>query len=102
MNQFKKAQVLLLPTEKASQLCIYNKELYYVIDGEFNLNRDKYNIYIASDDKIEDGDWCYDKRPNEEGIFCDIIYQVKDIKLELRSSTERKIIATTNQNLNIK
>lgn len=96
MNQFKKAQVLLLPTEKASQLCIYNKELYYVIDGEFNLNRDKYNIYITSDDEIKLGDWSYN-------IANKTIFQADSqfVKLinQKEVTTNKKIIATTDTSL---
>ena len=97
MNQFKKAQVLLLPTEKASQLCIYNKELYYVIDGEFNLNRDKYNIYITSDDEIKLGNWSYN-------IANKTIFQADSqfVKLinQKEVTTNKKIIATTDTSLN--
>lgn len=90
MNQFKKAQVLLLPTEKASQICIYNKELYYVIDGEFNLNRDKYNIYITTDDKIEKGDYFYNTELNR-------VVEATSIKYP---NERNKIIATTDTSLN--
>lgn len=48
-------------------------------------------IYILSDDKIEDGDWCYDE-------YNKIIFQNKSIGTPGMS---KKIIATTNTSLNL-
>jgi hypothetical protein len=48
----------VLPTDKPSRLCKNNNEFYYIIDGIFNLGREKYNIYITSDEEIKEGDWC--------------------------------------------
>ncbi|MGK3946380.1 hypothetical protein ABK046_49500, partial [Streptomyces caeruleatus] len=63
MNQFKKAQIIMLPTDDRSKLCIdkYRKTLEYVIDGEFTINTNKQQLYIISDDEIKEGDWVLSK-----------------------------------------
>lgn len=57
------------------------------------------NIHPTNPAEIKEGDWCYDERPNEEGVLKAIIYQIKDIIIEMRTSTERKIILTTDEKL---
>lgn len=58
------------------------------------------NIYITSDDEIKENDWCYDKRPNEKGNLIDLVYQKKIGPEFMTSSTEKKIIGTTDTSLN--
>lgn len=58
MNQFKRAQVIMLPTEKVTTLAIVeNKGLclgkYFPNVGYYQAK----NLYIISDDEIKEGDW---------------------------------------------
>ena len=106
MSTFKKAKVVMLPTNKPSKLgdlaTYQGKSLAKVIKEGVNLKNTTvqfWNLYIISDDEIKEGDWCYDKRPDENGDLVDIVYQVKNIEFELRTSTEKKIIATTDTSL---
>jgi len=102
MNQFKRAQVVMIPTENETNIFLSEDKLN--ISSTFkkviNIGFGQH-LYIISDDEIKENDWCYDQRPNEEGELTDIIYQVKDIKTEMRSSSEKKIIATTDTSLKI-
>ena len=105
MKQFKRAKVVMLPTnEKTKYLMVYSNvektKGKLILNG---LKNDEYkehqHLYIISDDEIKEGDWCYDKRPDENGDLVDVVYQVKNIEFELRTSTEKKIIATTDASL---
>src|SRR6266403_347430 len=90
----KKCKVVMLPTEKASNLVISkidNKVIYtnnkIKLDSTFNPQY----LYIISDDKIKDGDnnWCiYDNQLILNDIYCQAT--LKDCK---------KIIATTDKSL---
>ena len=129
MSMFKRAEVVMLPTNqkvintKEYQLLLSNSlfwtskiEIKRYTEGWFFLNNSSapnscaitipnvelfkhQHLYIISDDEIKEGDWCYDKRPDENGDLVDIVYQVKNIEFELRTSTEKKIIATTDSSL---
>ena len=129
MSMFKKCKVVMLPTNqkvintKEYQLLLSNSlfwtskiEIERYTEGWFFLNNSSapnscaitipnvelfkhQHLYIISDDEIKEGDWCYDKRPDENGDLVDIVYQVKNIEFELRTSTEKKIIATTDSSL---
>ena len=101
MNQLKRAKVVMLPTENKSKICLYKNILYYVMDGEFNLNREKYNLYIISDDEIKEGDW-----------FINDLNQIKKCTsrdtegyidfeggFNTKPSSCKKIIATTDSSL---
>ena len=131
MSMFKRAEVVMLPTNqkvintKEYQLLLSNSlfwtskiEIKRYTEGWFFLNNSSapnscaitipnvelfkhQHLYIISDDEIKEGDWCYDKRPDENGDLVDIVYQVKNIEFELRTSTEKKIIATTDSSLEI-
>lgn len=91
MKYFELAEIILTETDE-------NSLLYLSTDVTPNLLSNwrgkAQRMYILSNDKIEEGDWCYDKRPDEEGILHDCVYQIQDIATELRTSTEKKIIAT--------
>ena len=97
----KRCKVVMLPTKEKSDIFIgkTHSVLHYknnIPDEEFKSYQ---HLYIISDDEIKEGDWCYDKRPDENGDLVDIVYQVKNIEFELRTSTEKKIIATTDSSL---
>lgn len=59
------------------------------------------HIYITSGETIFEGDWCLDTRPDEEGVFQQIIYRVEDIKWAMKSSTEKKIVMSTDPALHL-
>ena len=129
MSTSKKAKVVMLPTNEkvintkeyqlllsASLFWTSKIEIERYTEGWFFLNNSSapnscaitipnvelfkhQHLYIISDDEIKEGDWCYDKRPDENGDLVDIVYQVKNIEFELRTSTEKKIIATTDSSL---
>ena len=58
-----------------------------------------HHIYITSGEEIKEGEWCHDIRPNEEGVLVDIIYKKRKGLQFLDSSTEVKIILTTDPTL---
>lgn len=89
----------MLPNKEKGSVCINKYGDMY--SGSFS-DCTNYELYFTSDDKIGEDDWVYDKRPNENGIFKDIVYQKVDIECNLKSSTERKIISTTDSSLKLK
>ena len=101
----KQCKVVMLPTnQKTKYLMVYSDvektKGKLILNGLKNDEYKEYqSFYIISDDEIKEGDWCYDKRPDENGDLVDIVYQVKNIEFELRTSTEKKIIATTDSSL---
>ena len=94
MEQYKRAQVIMLPTENNTGVIVrWNNEL--------SLNTKKQDsriltqhLYIISDDEIKKGDWCIDLKDN-------FILQMKVIPLFLEESKIKKIIATTDRSLKI-
>lgn len=79
MNQFKRAQVIMLPTKNQSDIwsqrlgkIFYNKSITEDIQDEC-----KYNLYVISDDIIKNNDWCYDKSNRK---IIQVIYKHKDTK----------------------
>lgn len=106
MNQFKRSQVIILPTENNTVIVLnpstnklsIPKEL---IIGTDSLKRFKevgfipQHIYIISDDEIKEGDWRLDIRTNK-------IYQSVKQDAELYdTSFRKKIIVTTDTSLKI-
>lgn len=100
---YKKCQVVMLPTEKASNLFIGN------ISGQLNYHKDKVkdkttsnqHLYFLSDEKIEKGDWF---------IVNDVVHKcigLNKISGDIESNNNlcyditkcRKIIATTDKSL---
>lgn len=83
MKQFKKAKVVMLPTEDKSNICIVKLN-----DKNILVNNKGYNsqhLYFLTDDRIEKEDWCYDKRDNaifkikvnlEDGDGCGLIFKI--------------------------
>lgn len=112
----KKCQVVMLPTEKAEYPCLIKnddkpdstgklwrrlgKNNYFTQDYLNGIPAKGYHLYIISDDEIKHGDWCYDIIPNPKtGILENIIYEKRKGRQFLDTSSEKKIIATTNPNL---
>ena len=93
MNQFKRAQVVMLPTNKNSSNIA--KSINQDILSLYNKNDDKYNqwinqnLYIISDDEIKEGDWFINLLDNSIHQATNWIYV----------STCKKIIATTDTSL---
>jgi len=108
MNQFKKVGVMMLPTDEAhlsvnrsyrdynigtevgEPYLTYSKSIMYsksVTDS----SESPQHLYIISDDKIENGDWCLNISKN-------IIYQKDRLPMDIMW---KKIIATTDTSLMI-
>jgi len=103
MNQFKKAQVVKLPTKEKSDLgltFLYGETVfdqYSQCSSELQSRFSKFfNLYIISDDKIEDGDWYFDGT--------DLIHQKSQYNDGLvdGNSDAKKVIATTDTSLKVK
>jgi hypothetical protein len=82
----------LLPTNKLSRLHLaYDKDYYLSIEPFIQLDTKNYksfNIYITSDEKIKEGDWCLSK-----------LNEVVRFGKKFTSSLYKKIILTTDQDL---
>ncbi len=97
MNQFKRAQVVMLPTKKNSSNIA--KSINQDILSLYNKNDDKYNqwinqhLYIISDDEIKEGDWYYNSRLKQ-------IFQAIRNSGYSKKTDDYKIIATTDTSLN--
>ena len=116
MEQFKRAKVVILPTNEPSKignLATYQgRSLAKVIkEGVKPINTivQFWNLYIISDDEIKEGDRVYEnnlntkaniyqvyKRNNKLGIF-----RFRNVFVELSKSNCKKIIATTDTSLEI-
>lgn len=96
MEQFKRAKVIMLPTDKESKLYINNSNrLVTILTSNINLTLKPIyqHLYIISDDEIKDDDWKYDDTFHKE------ITQVKNINSV--SKYDKKIITTTDTSLTI-
>lgn len=94
-----------LATKNSKIGYVYESEQYHLFtNGEDphdicnNLAAPKH-LYITSEEDINDGDWCLDIRPCEEGLLHTIIYKKSFHWEYLDSSTERKIVFTTDSKL---
>ena len=99
MSTFKKAKVVMLPTNEPSKignLATYQKRSLAKVIKEGINPKDStlqfWNLYIISDDEIKEGDWYYCKRLNK------IFQAIKGITYNIEGN-EHKIIATTNESL---
>lgn len=94
MSTFKKCQVVMLPTEKASSIHANPKKLVKWHMDIIPTNKDCVNqhLYILSDEKPKISDWCIQK-----GVWLCKITCNRD----LSQSNLKKIIATTNKSLTI-
>lgn len=94
MNQFKRTQVIMLPTKNKSLLHINYSKLQ--LNKFEKLDANNQHLYIISDDEIKEGDWCieFDLSFKPIEIFkCNGIIPGECII--------RKIIASTNMSLRI-
>lgn len=103
MNQFKPAQVIMLPTE--------TKLAKFQLDRDYNIltilkdlgirNSQDYvgaNLYITSDDEIKEGDWKYNKQLNcitQHSKESEDLYN----KLKINPTWCKKIISTTDESM---
>ena len=92
----KKAQVIMLPTNKNSSNIA--KSINQDILSLYNKNDDKYNqwinqnLYIISNDEIKEGDWYYNSRLKQ-------IFQAIRNSGYSKKTDDYKIIATTDTSL---
>lgn len=102
MNQFKRAKVIMLPTENKKSniiLGLRNHRLYNRINKyNDNLGNDgsvKFQeVYIISDDEIKEGDYVYDSYKNSVYLASKVvIHNMKSLEYEIYL---KKIIATTD------
>ena len=93
MNQFKRAQVVMLPTEKQSHLFRYSDNILQFQPGlQYGYSPIKaQHLYVISDDKIKEGDYIYHLD------VCDITKAEYDGNV--LSKSFKKIIATTDTSL---
>lgn len=97
MNQFKRAQVIMLPTNNKSNILLYHNPSGSIRLKKYNSslssNEIRYtnHIYIISDDEIKEGNWCYHKASKEI---------VQYPKGGFPNGHSQKIIATTDTSLN--
>lgn len=86
---FKRAKVVMLPTNKKAKLYLDNKEIYTKNRIDDSILR--HNLYIVSDDEIKEGDWYIDDTEEIRQSFT----SDKDY-WEVRKDY-KKIIATTDK-----
>jgi len=95
----------VLPTDKPSRVFITKDEglgFDYQILGNTELDCQNQNIYITSDEKIKEGDWCFLDQPLENGFpNHQEVFQNKDDSdyLNMVNHLVKKIILTTNIDL---
>lgn len=87
MEQFKKAQVMMLPTNKTANIGANN--WYLQKTNTLIINNLISNLYIISNDKIKQNDWCLNISKN-------IIYQKDNLPMDIMW---KKIIATTDKSI---
>lgn len=102
MNQFKRANVIMLPTNNNLEFPyvaqnVFNKQLT-IVNSTFAINCELQNqhLYIISDDQIKEGDWFYSKTNNIINNNYNLF-----IKRENHIISFKKIIGTTDTSLKI-
>lgn len=102
---FKRANVVVLPTNKKASIFIDTIEPGVLIFDKNYLESNihwkdvpHYHLYITSDDKIEEGDWWLNKDANYNNIINDRSLA----KLANNAPSCKKIIATTDTSIKIK
>lgn len=100
MNQFKRANVIMLPTNNNLEFPyvaqnVFNKQLT-IVNSTFAINCELQNqhLYIISDDQIKEGDWIYE---NNYNTISKAIYNN-----DILADKFKKIIATTDTSLVLK
>lgn len=81
--------IRVISTNNPSRICKYKDEFYFVKDGIFNLDKEKYNIYITSDEQGFKDDWVI-HTPTDK---------ILKVIERVRKTDFRKIILTTDQDL---
>ena len=103
MEQFKKAKVVMLPTNQKSRLFKGGGSLNYlshtVDDGEGW--RSPQHLYIISDDKIKLFDWIYNNKENIVEQITSKTQLIFVLEENKENQTFKKIIATTDSSLEI-
>lgn len=92
---FKKANVVMLPTNEKANIAKYNNTLYNTIKDKDYSQCYYQHFYITSDEEIKKGDWYYDCECKVKAKICRLADD------ELPMSYDRKIIASTNPSLNL-
>ena len=89
MEQYKKAQVIMLPTENKTNLFLsdFNKILNVVNQSSYYHTGQ--HLYIVNDDEIKEGDWVLSK-----------LNELVLLKKNYTNFNYKKIIATTDKSLN--
>lgn len=104
-----KMDYLSLKVFKVVKEFYFAKKLYAVgmILEELEFEADEnywqaYDLYEVDNEGLpEHGDWAHDKMHDEEGELVDIIYEVRRGFEFMMSSTEKKILTTTNEALDL-
>lgn len=107
MSTLKRAKVVMLPTEKASNVWLNKFSNQLHLDGEFKENhKDAINqhLYIISDEEIKEGDWFVGFA---DGSIKPFVNQADKSTVEINNwqlnkkghSSNKKIIATTDKSL---
>lgn len=104
MNQFKRAQVIMLPTENKSSIWSHKgRRLYYNQNNPNDVDDEiRYNIYIISDDEIKEGKeniYYYDTNFNkiskwigESNTYCKTNFK------EIVATTDTSLMTTNHSN----
>lgn len=108
MEQFKRAKVIMLPTNKKSN--IYSNLLIKSITSIYKHNRNddfiNQHLYIISDDEIKENDWCLET--NKNSTQYNTIFKchndenkgyINSIEACNNYSATKKIISTTDTSL---
>lgn len=100
MKQFKRAKVIILPTNNTSSLWSHKgRNLYYNQNNPNDIDDEiRYNIYIISDDKIKDGDW-FMMNTKEIGRCDNNVIELSEKFLRNNNVNCKKIITTTDISL---
>ena len=103
MSTFKKAKVIMLPTNKPSKLgnlaTYQGKSLAKVIKEGVNLKNTTvqfWNLYIISDDEIKLFDWVYNNKENIVEQITSKTQLIFVLEENKENQTFKKIIATTD------
>jgi len=101
MNQFKRAQVIMLPTEYSNINLYNNMRLIYSKDHSGSSKLNCQHLYIISDDEIKGNDWYVNilyneiRKCNNKDKYQTELY----INNSLEKIRNKKIIATTDTSL---
>ena len=101
MEQFKRAQIIMLPTDTKSLLHINYSKLQ--LNKFEQLDTNNQYLYIISDDKIKEGDWYIELDINSLPLSIKKAEYNKTNEFSLKPYSDycKKIIATTDTSLKI-